>query len=85
MQTDALDFALGIGLLQDGHHVAYESHKLKDTEWRYAAHEKKLLAFLYHLSFWRHYLLGTQFVVKIDNMAVRLFMTQPKLNGHQAR
>ncbi|XP_070036452.1 uncharacterized protein [Nicotiana tomentosiformis] len=43
VQTDASDYALGGVLLQEGHHVAYESRKLKDAERRYAAHEKELL------------------------------------------
>ncbi|KAL0343620.1 UNVERIFIED_CONTAM: hypothetical protein Sangu_1249400 [Sesamum angustifolium] len=46
METDALDFALGGILMQDGHPVAFESRKLKDVEWRYSVHEKELLELL---------------------------------------
>lgn len=31
VQTDASGFVLGIVLLQEGHHVSYESRKLKDV------------------------------------------------------
>ncbi|KAL0434742.1 UNVERIFIED_CONTAM: hypothetical protein Sradi_0182100 [Sesamum radiatum] len=34
VETDALDFALGGVLMQDGHPVAFESRKLKDAERR---------------------------------------------------
>nr|XP_009793982.1 PREDICTED: uncharacterized protein LOC104240794 [Nicotiana sylvestris] len=85
VQIDASDCALGGVLLQEGHPVAYESRKLKDAERRYATHEKELLAVVHCLRLWRHYLLGTPFVVKRDNIAVSHFVTQPKLNGRQSR
>ncbi|XP_028097072.1 mitogen-activated protein kinase kinase kinase NPK1-like [Camellia sinensis] len=67
IQTDASDFALGGVLLQDGHPIAYESRKLNDAERRYPAHEKELLAVVHCLRTWRHYILGSQFVVKTNN------------------
>ncbi|KAL0416073.1 UNVERIFIED_CONTAM: Retrovirus-related Pol polyprotein from transposon [Sesamum latifolium] len=85
VETDASDFALGGVLMQDGHPVAFESRKLKDVERRYSVHEKELLAVVYCLRLWRHYLLGSPFVVKTDNTAVSHFMTQPKLTSRQAR
>ncbi|KAL0456485.1 UNVERIFIED_CONTAM: Transposon Tf2-11 polyprotein [Sesamum latifolium] len=69
VETDASDFALGGVLMQDGHPVAFESRKLKDVERRYSVHEKELLAVVHCLRLWRHYLLGSPFVVKTDNTA----------------
>ncbi|KAL0361382.1 UNVERIFIED_CONTAM: Retrovirus-related Pol polyprotein from transposon [Sesamum radiatum] len=71
VETDASNFALGGVLMQDGHPVAFESRKLKDAERRYSAHEKELLAVVHWLRLWRHYLLGSPFVVKMDNTAYR--------------
>ncbi|KAL0336104.1 UNVERIFIED_CONTAM: Transposon Tf2-12 polyprotein [Sesamum radiatum] len=85
VETDASDFALGGVLMQDGHPVAFESRKLKDVERRYSVHEKELLAVVHCLRLWRHYLLGSPFVVKTDNIAVNHFMSQPKLTSRQAR
>ncbi|KAL0350189.1 UNVERIFIED_CONTAM: Gag-Pol polyprotein [Sesamum radiatum] len=85
VETDASDFALGGVLMQDGHPVAFESRKLKDAERRYSVHEKELLAVVHCLILWRHYLLGSPFVVKTDNIAVSHFMSQPKLTSRQAR
>ncbi|KAL0451522.1 UNVERIFIED_CONTAM: Transposon Tf2-11 polyprotein [Sesamum latifolium] len=85
VETDASDYALGGVLMQDGHPVAFESRKLKDVERRYSVHEKELLAVVHCLRLWRHYLLGSPFVVKTDNTTVSHFMTQPKLTNRQAR
>jgi hypothetical protein len=85
VHTDASDFALGGVLMQEGHPVAYESRKLNPTERRYSAHEKELLAVVHCLRGWRHYLLGSPFIVKTDNTAVSHFMSQPKLSSKQAR
>ncbi|KAL0447605.1 UNVERIFIED_CONTAM: Transposon Tf2-11 polyprotein [Sesamum latifolium] len=83
VETDASDFALGGVLMQDGHPVAFESRKLKDVERRYSVHEKELLAVVHCLRLWRHYLLGSPFVVTTDK--VSHFMTQPKLTSRQTR
>ncbi|KAL2235471.1 UNVERIFIED_CONTAM: Transposon Tf2-12 polyprotein [Sesamum indicum] len=85
VETDASDFALGGVLMQDGHPVAFESRKLKDAERRYSVHEKELLAVVHYVRLWRHYLLGSPFVVRTDNTAVSHFMSQPKLTSRQAR
>ena len=37
VQTDALDFALGGVLLQEGHPIAYESRKLSEVKKTYTA------------------------------------------------
>ena len=34
---------------------------------------------------WRHYLLGSKFVVKTDNVATRYFQSQKKITPKQAR
>ncbi|KAL2252782.1 UNVERIFIED_CONTAM: Transposon Tf2-12 polyprotein [Sesamum indicum] len=85
VETDASDFALGGVLMQDGHPVAFESRKLKDVERHYSVHEKELLAIVHCLRLWRHYLLGSHFVVRTDNTAVSHFMSQSKLTSRQAR
>ena len=85
VQTDALDFAIGGVLMQDGHPVAFESRKLNDTERRYTVQEKEMTAVVHCLRTWRHYLLGSKFVVLTDNIATSYFLTQKKLTPKQAR
>ncbi|KAK3026584.1 hypothetical protein RJ639_041604 [Escallonia herrerae] len=85
VHTDASDFALGGVLMQEGHPVAYESRKLNEAERRYTTHEKELLAVVHCLRIWRHYLLGSSFIVRTDNTAVSHFLSQSKLTSKQAR
>ncbi|KAL0345845.1 UNVERIFIED_CONTAM: Transposon Tf2-12 polyprotein [Sesamum radiatum] len=70
VETNASDFALGGILMKNGHRVTFDSRKLKDVERRYSVHQKELLAVVHCLRLWRHYLLGSPFVVKMDNTAV---------------
>ena len=85
VHTDASDRAMGGVLVQEGHPIAYESRKLKDAEQRYSAHEKEMAAVVHCLEIWKHYLLGTKFVVVTDNVANTYFKTQKKLSPKQAR
>ncbi|KAL0319588.1 UNVERIFIED_CONTAM: hypothetical protein Sradi_5220300 [Sesamum radiatum] len=71
-------------MLQDDHLVSFETSKLEDVERRYSVHEKKLFVVVHCLRLWRHYFLGSPFVVKTDNTAVSYFMNQPKLTNSQA-
>ncbi|KAE8691406.1 hypothetical protein F3Y22_tig00110890pilonHSYRG01301 [Hibiscus syriacus] len=83
--TDASDVSNGGVLMQEGHPVAYESRKLNEIERRYSVHEKEMTAVVHCLCTWRHYLLGSKFVVFTDNVANSYFLTQKKLSPKQAR
>ena len=84
VHTDASDFAIGGVLMQDGHPIAFESRKLNDTERRYTVQEKEMTALVHCLCTWRHYLLGSRFVVKTNNVATSYFQSQKKLSPKQA-
>jgi hypothetical protein len=45
-------------LIQDGRVIAYISRKLRNHEEKYATHDLELLAIVYALKVWRHYLIG---------------------------
>ena len=48
-------------------------------------YEKELLAVIHSLDAWKHYLLGTPFVIHTDHQNIRYFMTQSKLSQKQMR
>ena len=61
------------------------SRKVNDPERRYTVQEKEMTAIVHCLQTWRHYLLGSKFVVLTDNVATSYFQTQKKLSPKQAR
>ena len=85
VHTDASDRALGGVLVEEGHSVAFESRKLDAVEHRYNTHEKEMTAVLHCLETWKHYLMGTWFIVVTDNVANTFFKTQKKLSAKQTR
>jgi hypothetical protein len=59
--TDASKEGLGGVLMQDGRVIAYILRKLRRHEENYAMHDLELLAIIYALKVWRHYLVGCKF------------------------
>ncbi|KAF2318953.1 hypothetical protein GH714_011949 [Hevea brasiliensis] len=79
-------FLVALHAKEEGRHsIAYESRKLNDTERRYTIQEKEMTAVVHCIQTWRHYLLGSKFTVKTDNVATSYFLTQRKLSPKQAR
>lgn len=66
VHTDASDKTIGRVLVQEGHPIAFESRKLKDTELKYSAHKREMLAVIHCLEVCRVYLFGTHFMIKMD-------------------
>nr|GFB98569.1 uncharacterized protein [Tanacetum cinerariifolium] len=85
LHMDASDFAIGGVLMQDGHPIAFENRKLNETERKYTVQEKEMTPVVHCLRILRHYLLGSRFVIKTDNIATSYFQTQKKLSPKQAR
>ncbi|MCO5587928.1 hypothetical protein L7F22_041881 [Adiantum nelumboides] len=85
VQCDACGDCLGTVLLQEGHAIAYESCRLSSDEQILGIYEKELLAVLHALDSWKHYLLGTPFILRTDHQSLKYFMTQTKLSDKQMR
>ncbi|KAG8379886.1 hypothetical protein BUALT_Bualt07G0135900 [Buddleja alternifolia] len=69
LHTDASNFAIGGVLMQERHPIAFESRKLNETERRYTVQEKEMTAIVHCLRIWRHYLLGSRFVLAAISLA----------------
>ena len=69
--TNSCKRGLGGVIMQDGHVVCYESHKLNKHEQNYPTHDLELAAIIYALKMWRHYLLGRRFVPMSDHIGLR--------------
>src|SRR6266516_3276162 len=89
LDTDASNFAIGAVLSQqqDGEErvIAYASRTLNDAERNYCVTRKELLAVVYFTKYFRHYLLGAQFVIRTDHAPLRWLKLTPEPIGQQAR
>jgi hypothetical protein len=83
--TDASKEGLGGVLMQDGRVITYISRKLRKHEENYATHDLELLAIVYALRVWRHYLIGQKFKLKTDHYGLQHIFTQSDLNARQRR
>jgi len=89
VEADASDYATG-GVLsmkcedERWRPVAYISKSLSDTEKNYEIHDKEMLAVIWCLEAWRHFLEGAQikFKVWMDHKNLEYFMSSQKLNRH---
>lgn len=100
LYTDASAYALGAALMQPpgtaaaatGNRkmllpVAYASKVLSQTERNWATHEREMLAVIYGLKQFRHYLLGSGFpvTVRTDHKSLTHFPKQKELTPKQVR
>lgn len=89
LQTDASERGIGAVLLQgpqgDQHKVAFISRKLFPRERRYLTVEKEALAIKWALKSLKYYLLGREFTLQTDHMALQWLQRMRDTNGHVTR
>ena len=71
--------------MPEGKVITYESKKLNNVELIHHVHEKKILAIIHTLKFWRHYLLGGEFKLKTNHQSLRYLTNESNLNCRQSR
>ncbi|WVZ70751.1 hypothetical protein U9M48_019393 [Paspalum notatum var. saurae] len=82
---DASGSGLGCVLMQEGRVIAYASCQLRKHQVNYPTHDLELLAVVYALKKWRHYLLGNTCHIYTDHKSLKYIFTQPELNMRQRR
>jgi hypothetical protein len=90
LDCDASDYACGACLLQTGSDgvervVAYMSKTFSDAERRYCTTRKELLAIIFALKHWRHYLIGREVLVRSDHSALQYLLTSKDLSPQWMR
>ncbi|XP_017630549.1 uncharacterized protein LOC108473480 [Gossypium arboreum] len=83
--SDASHVGLGCMLMQEGNVVAYASRKLKTHEVNYPTHDLELVAVVFMLKIWRHYLYREKCVIYSDHKSLKYLFTQKELNVRQHR
>jgi len=89
IETDASGFAIGSVLTQkhkDGWHpVAFLSRSMTAPEKNYPIQEQELLALIYALKKWRHYLFGMEITAYTDHETLVGWQSNRDLSGRKAR
>jgi len=70
-------------LMQEKRPVVYASRQLKVHEKNYPTHDLELVAVVFSLKTWRHYLYGSQFRVFNDHKSLKYLFDQKELNMRQ--
>ena len=83
--SDASLNVLGCVLMQEGKVVAYASRQLKPHEKNYPTHDLELVAIVFTLQIWRHYLYGEKCFIYTDHKSLKYLPMQRELNLRQCR
>ncbi|KAJ8772839.1 hypothetical protein K2173_028016 [Erythroxylum novogranatense] len=65
--------------------IAYASRQLRSHEINYPVHDLELVAVVFALKIWRHYLYGETFQIYNDHKSLRYLLSQRELNLRQKR
>jgi hypothetical protein len=85
LYTNATKKGLGAVLMQDWKVNPYASWKLKSHEVNYPTHDLELVAIVFILKKWRHYLYGAEYEVYTDHKSLKYILTYKDLNLKQRR
>ena len=85
MYYDASRDRLRCVLMQSGRVVTYSSRQLKNHEQNYLTHDVELVAIVFALKIWCHYLYGEHFEEFSDHKSLKYIFTQRDLNMRQRR
>lgn len=71
VETDAFDGGITSMLMQDNHPIAFIIKSHSKQKIILSTYEKELLAVLFAIKHWKHYLLNGHFIIKTDNISLK--------------
>ena len=77
LENDASDYGLGSVLLQNNKPIAYASRSLTSCETRYAQIEKEMLAIVFGLNKFHHYIYGRHINIITDHKPLTFIVKKP--------
>jgi len=83
IETDASNTGLGVVLMQQGRPVAFLSQPLSERAQRKSVYERELMAIVFAVQKWRHYLMGNHFIIHTDQKSLKFLQDQRVLGADQ--
>ena len=63
--------------------MAYASRKLKPYERYYPTHDLELVAVIFSLKIWRHFMFGETYMIHTDHKSLKYLFSQKEFNIRQ--
>ncbi|KAD2804089.1 hypothetical protein E3N88_37466 [Mikania micrantha] len=75
-ETDASSKGIGVVLMQEGHPIAFIIKALSPRQQALSVYERELLAILFAVKYWHHYLSMVHFIIRTDQKSLKHLFEQ---------
>lgn len=76
VEIDACDLGIGVVLMQEKHSIAYIRKALASRHLGLSVYEKEMIAIVYSVKKWHHYLCSRKFLIRTDHRSLKYMLEQ---------